>query len=436
MKSNQKSGSSNTDQADNDQQQKRHLRTHVVSLSFTKMADSFIEPKLILSWLLSQLGASAMLLGLIVPIREAGALLPQLVSARWVRAREQKKWIWAAGSMVQGLCALGMVIAVLTLEPVLAASTVIGLLALLAIARSFCSVSYKDVLAKTLEKSTRGTATGLAGSIASVAAIALALLLGFSLVTLTVDRVLIVIGIAGGLWLGGSLFFLSLREKRTETKDDTTSLKELGKRFREILSRRQFALFVSTRALLLGTALCPPFILFLPQLLNSTGKQASLSELNVTDSASLGWFLLASSLATLVSSYTWGKLADRSSKKVLVVAAAISALCFFAFTALIATAPEQLSRGYVLPSLFFVVMLAYQGVRLGRSVHLVDMSEETNRAEYTAIANSIIGILLVFGSALGWLAQSAGVLWVFVVFWALSLAALFTALQLDEVQDS
>lgn len=43
--------------------------------------------------------------------------------------------------------------------------TVLGLLALFALARSFASVSYKDVLGRTVAKTTRGTATGTAGSL-------------------------------------------------------------------------------------------------------------------------------------------------------------------------------------------------------------------------------------------------------------------------------
>lgn len=68
---------------------------------------------------------------------------------------------------MQGICAFGIAIAVTNLEEKHLGMTIVILLALLAIARSVCSVSYKDVLGKTVDKSKRGTATGTAHSIAA-----------------------------------------------------------------------------------------------------------------------------------------------------------------------------------------------------------------------------------------------------------------------------
>ena len=64
---------------------------HVGSLSLTKTADGLIDPKLVLSWLLTTLGAPAAIIGLLVPIREAGALLPQLFTAASLRCLQKRK---------------------------------------------------------------------------------------------------------------------------------------------------------------------------------------------------------------------------------------------------------------------------------------------------------------------------------------------------------
>lgn len=52
---------------------------------------------------------------------------------------------------------------------------------------------------------------------------------------------------------------------------------------------------------------------------------------------------------------------------------------------------------YVLPAIHFFLMISYQGVRLGRSTHIVDMADPETRAAYTALSNSIIGIVLLGG---------------------------------------
>lgn len=54
---------------------------HVIALSSSKLADGLINPKLVLSWLLTSLGAGAFWAGMLVPVRESLALLPQILSA-------------------------------------------------------------------------------------------------------------------------------------------------------------------------------------------------------------------------------------------------------------------------------------------------------------------------------------------------------------------
>ena len=73
-------GITGADEDVHDREARNGLR-HMVSLSMTKVADGLIDPKLVLSWLAGALGAPAALTGLLVPIREAGALLPQILMA-------------------------------------------------------------------------------------------------------------------------------------------------------------------------------------------------------------------------------------------------------------------------------------------------------------------------------------------------------------------
>ncbi len=58
--------------------------------------------------------------------------------------------------------------------------------------------------------------------------------------------------------------------------------------------------------------------------------------------------------------------------------------------------------------LLFALMVSYQGVRLGRSTHLVDMAGSDRRESYTAISNTVIGVLLVVGGIFGVIAHWRG----------------------------
>ncbi len=398
--------------------QPRSFMTHAASLAATKTADGLIDPKLVLAWLLTNLGAGPALIGLLVPVREAGALLPQLFTAGILHRLPRRKWAWAAGSAVQGLAALGMAAAALTMDGARAGWMIIGLLAVLAVARSVCSVSYKDVLGKTVDTTRRGTVTGLATSVAATFTIVFAVIL----MSDAVERgglVLAAIAVAGGLWLVASAIFATLPEEADPASGET-SLDALRTGFRRVLGDRQLGLFILTRGLLISTALAPPFMVAL-----GSGEDGSAL-------SRLGALVLASSLAGLASGYVWGRLADRSSRKVLALTALAAACALGATVA--ADMAGIIGKGWVLPALLFALMIAYQGVRLGRSTHLVDMATPETRATYTAVSNTAIGVLLLLGGLFGVMAEAYGPRAVLIALGGMAALAVPAALRLDEVQ--
>lgn len=96
--------------------------------------------------------------------------------------------------------------------------------------------------------------------------------------------------------------------------------------------------------------------------------------------------------------------------------------------------PTVLEEASLLPALLFVLMIAHQGVRLGRSVHVVDMAEPDHRATYTALSNSVVGLLLLAGGAFGVIAQWFGIGAVLAIFASMAALAILAAAGLDDVQ--
>ena len=386
---------------------------HVAALSGSKIADGLIDPKLVLSWLLTHLGAGPLWVGLLVPVRESGALLPQLLTTPYITASPIRKWFWAGGSAVQGLCAGAIAVAGLTLEGAVAGAVIVALLGILALARSVCSASYKDVLGKTVGKSRRGTATGIASSAAAVGVIvfALVLLLGLG------DRFVVVTAallLAAAFWMIAGAIMATMREVRS----DPERVEGIGLRqFRLLREDPQLTRFIVVRSLLVGTALAPPYFLLLR-------PDTALNQ--------LGALVLASSVASLVSSYVWGRLSDRSSRRVLLYAglaggAVLSGVVVLALTGLAGVAG-------VIPVALFGLMIAYQGVRLGRSTHLVDMAGEHDRAPYTALSNTIVGVVLLVAGGLFAAVGEVSVPLVIGLFAVMCWAAAALAVGLEEVQ--
>ena len=392
---------------------------HVLSLTLTKVADSLIDPKLVLSWLLAALGAPGAVIGALVPVREAGALLPQLILARQVEQATQRKRIWATGAAVQGLAVLGIAWAVLTLQGAIAGWTVLGLLAVLAAARAASSVSYKDVLARTVAKGRRGAVSGLAGAVAAVAAFGFGLLMALGVFDVAIPV------LAGALMLAGAAFLLAaalfLRLSEPENGGDGPDEGGAAALLRPLVEDRQLQVFVAARAALTVTALATPFIV----MLSSASGQRALDQ--------LGPMVMASTAAAVLSSYVWGRLSDRSSRQTLMAAGGLATVVFV-IVGLAGMRPAGLGGAWGAGLAVFAAQIAYEGVRAGRKLHLTDMTTDDFRARYTALSNTLIGLALMAGGGFGLLADWVGPAVLLLVFALLALLGAILAARLDEVQ--
>jgi hypothetical protein len=400
----------------------RNGMVHVVSLILTKTADALIDPKLVLSWLLTALAAPSVMVGLLVPVREAGALLPQLAFARRVEASPERKRFWAMGSAVQGLAAFAIAAAAFLLSGAWAGGVILASLAVLAVARSASSVSYKDALARTIAKRRRGAITGLAASVASLSVFGVGVLMAAGLFDVAVAPLAAIIAVAGAAFLLASRVFMTLREPRAdpEDTDDDGSLAAL---FQPIVTDAQLRLFVASRAALAVTALAPPFIV----MLSAASGRSALD--------ALGPLVMASTAASVLASYLWGRLSDHSSRQTLMVAGALGS-AVFAVVGALGLAFDGLGGTFGAAAAIFAAQIAYEGVRAGRKLHLTDMAEDAFRARYTALSNTLIGLALLVGGLFGLAADRFGPAPVLLAFAVIAALGAALARGLDEVQQA
>ncbi|EAQ25359.1 hypothetical protein [Roseovarius sp. 217] len=394
----------------------RAARLHVGTLSLSKLADGLLDPKLVLSWLLGALGAPAAYAGMLVPIREAGALLPQLLLGGWLGRMQHRRWMWVVGSAVQGAAAALIAIVALVLEGWQAGLGICGLLAVLAVARAACSVSYKDILGKTVAQTRRGGVTGLAGSLSAAGVLVFAVLM-LTGVLRSQAAVIGAVALAGLCWGLAALVLAGLSEERSTPE----TVEGIGQRYLKILREdANLRRFVLVRGLLVSAALAPPYMVML------TAQDGGAL-------GTLGALVLASSGASLLSSYVWGRMSDHNSPKVLALAGALSALAMVAAIAAVGLGVAQTPG--VMPTILFGLMLAYHGIRQARSVYLVDISEEDRRGPNAALANTAIGVLLLVAGGVGGALSIAGPVLALAGFAGMAGMGGLLALTLREVAD-
>lgn len=368
----------------------------LLSYFLTKLGDAVASPKTTLAWLTSAIGAPAFVLGLLVPIRESGSLIPQLFIGGVIRRLPVRKWVWVIGSVVQGACIIGIAFIAFRLEGATAGWGIIGLVAAFSLARGFCSVSSKDVIGKTIPQRIRGQLNGWSASAAGL------LTIGVGIVLLTpvsglddTDLIGTMLLGAGLLWFVASAFFSLVGEYAGETGGGRSAVESLG-RLSILVTDKPFRRFVITRALLMCSALSAPFYVALAQA--NRGP----------DAAVLATFIVAAGLASLLSAPVWGRFADRSSKKVMVIAALLTAATGLLTFAVDRLVPDLAGGYWFLPIAYFALSISHSGVRVGRKTYVVDLASGNKRTDYVAISNSVIGVLLLLVGSIGALAPFIG----------------------------
>ncbi|KXS53526.1 MAG: hypothetical protein AWU57_2091 [Marinobacter sp. T13-3] len=387
----------------------------------TKLGDLLISPKTVLAWLMSAVGAPA-LVAWLVPIRESGSLVPQMVIAAWVRRKAVRKGFWTMGSFGQAVSVVAMAASIWFLEGYAAGGGVIAALIIFSLARGFCSVAMKDVQGKCIPKTRRGRLSGLATTVGGTATVILTLLLFWDRGDPSLGFYTVLLLLAAVLWVIAGTLFANVEEYAGETGGGGNALTEAVKSLSLLRDDAPFRHFVITRALLLCSALASPYFVVLAQQESDIGWM-------------LGVFLLASSLASSVSASFWGWAADTSSRRVMIRGAAMaSGICLLVGLLALLLGPG-FGGAWFYPVAFFVLSIAHAGVRLGRKTYLVDMAGGNKRTDYTAVSNTVIGVLLLvtgaFTAAISLISDVAVIL----VLGLMGLAGMLSAVRLKEVTE-
>lgn len=401
----------------------KNFRQQVMAYVGSKTGDQLSKPGLILTWLLTALGAPAATIGLLVPIREAGSLVPQMVFSQFLRRFEIRRGFWVVGSAVQGLAILGMGFVALFLTGKTAGWSIIGLLVLFSLARGVCSITGKDLLGKTIPKTKRGRLSGLASSISGWVAVAVGIFFALNPAkSLPVELFATLLFVAGTLWLIAAFVMSRLIEEPSETTKEGNPFLDALTSLKFLREDEVFLRFCIARALLASTVLSMPFYVVLAH--RATEGKA----------AGLGLLMIAGSLATALSGATWGKLSDRSSRKTLAIAG-LSAGVIGCLTAGISELEmDRLAALWIYGGLFFLIGLAHTGIRLGRKTYLVDHATNDNRARLVAVSNTLMGLVLLASGSFGLLAGAVGEQAVILVFAILGILGSVMAFGLPEVE--
>lgn len=403
----------------------RNFFIQIFSQIFTKLGDTLSNPKTVLSWLMSYVNAPMHLISLIVPIRESGSMLPQILFAGYIQKRAIRKWIWVLGSFLQFLSIASIGLIVLHFEGKTAGWLIILALVLFSLSRSLSSLSSKDITGKTIPKTRRGKLKGLAVSVAGIMVLAAGLYIFYiSRNEASISFYSNIIFFASGTWLVAALIYSRIKEFPSEVTHNEKKDTGVISMFKLLKTDAHFRDFIVTRTLLLCTALSAPFYVVLAQ--RYVGKEAYL----------LGLFIIARGIASIVSSPVWGRYADKSSKNVMALAVVIASVLGIMTYFMVQYAETTRSLKWIYPVAFFLLSIAHQGVRIGRKTYIIDMASGDERLNFVSISNTLIGIILLLVGSLSALISMLSVEGVVLMLSLLGLAGAYKSYKLPNVEEA
>ncbi|MDA3148032.1 MFS transporter [Leucobacter sp. UCMA 4100] len=403
----------------------------VLANALQSSGDQTVNASTVLPWLFSALGVPPALTGLLVPIRESGSMLPQAALTPLVVRVRYRKWILVVGALIQALSVAVMAGTAALGSGLAAGLTIIVALAVFSFGRCLASIASKDVLGRTIPKGERGQINGLATTAAGLVAITLGLairIIGGE--ELAAGQIAWLLAAGSLLWFGVALVYAGIREpagepgERREAKPESEYAHHWFRQMLTLLSNdKLFRHFVTVRGLLLVSALSPPFVVSL----SIQSGSASL--------AGLGGFIIASGVAALLGGRVFGKLADRSSGRLMSVGAGIASGIIIV-TVLIVSLPGFHADGFfgnlLFIAVYFMITLMHTGVRVARKTYVVDMAEGDKRTAYVAVSNSAMGVILLAVGGVSSALAAVHTVWALLFLALLGLVGVFVGARLPK----
>lgn len=348
--------------------------------------DQVVSAKTVLPWLLTTLGAPGALLALLVPVRESGSMLPQAALTGVLARRPHRKWAWVAGAAGQALAAAAMALVAATTSGWAAGVGIVAALVVFALARALCSLASKDVLGRTIPKGQRGQINGVVTVIAGAVALTLGLALQVRGGDVGAGLLAVLLLGAAATWVLGLVVYAGVREPAAEVAGPADRPGWVRQSWALLRDDATFRRFVGVRALLLVSALSPPFVVAIG--VQNAGEGFS----------GLGLFVLAQGLANLAGGRVFGRWADRSSRGLMVWCALGASVVIVAFLLLVQL-PAVREVGWLYPATYLLLALVHLGTRVARKTYVIDVAEGDRRTEYVAVANTAMGVLLLVAGA-------------------------------------
>jgi hypothetical protein len=374
---------------------------------FVTLADTLMDPTLVLVAFVSTLTGSPILIGLVAPLRDAVWFLPQLALSGWLQSRPRRLDVygWTVYARVLLLGAVAVAVYLIR-EPLALLIAFFVLFGAYALASGVSGLPFLEVVTKTIPPQQRAQFFAwrlFLGGILSLGAAALVRWVLDEQAGLPFpDAYVLLFSLSLVAYALGWIAFMRIAEPADPVlRPRASALDQLRRAGGLVLADPAYRVFLLMRLAFIVAGAVIPFV--------AVHTQTRLGG----SRAMIGVYLSAFTLALLVANALFGRFAERlGNRRILIGSAGAGLMMMLAVVALlVAAAAGPLAPAWV--DLWLVPVFALSGVReAGLAVagmpFLMDVAKAEDRTLYLGFTNTLLGAATLITGLSGVFVQLAG----------------------------
>jgi MFS family permease len=411
---------------------RRSFALNIFNGAIFNFAGRLIDPPLVLTWFVSQLTPSNLLVGLVAPLGQACWFLPQVFVSTYIQRVERKMPIYSLTAIIRVLAWLLLATAVWFVPN--QTFVLISFFLLYGIAWSvagLAGLSFFDVVAKTIPMRQRGSLFAwrqfLGGLLGLSAGWVVKTVLNRP--TLPFPRGHAFLFLLYGVTIAPALVaFAAIREPPSKAVTEAVTLGEQLQRAQHFLQNdRVYRDYIASRlALGLADIALPFYGIYAKRVLGAAGGM-------------VGVYLATRVVAQLLFNLPWGWLSNRKGNRLVMrllsIGTGLTALLGIILVAVVgALQPQGAWLPYLALPLFFLNGAVLPAKVLSGSNFLLELVSDSERPLYLGLSNTLTGVVVLISGLGGLVVDLFKFTGLFILVLGLCLVAYVLATRLPEMR--
>ncbi|MBN1179151.1 MAG: MFS transporter [Anaerolineae bacterium] len=378
---------------------RRSFALNVFNGAAFELAEKLIDPPLVLTWFVSQLTGSNLLIGLVATLADAGWFLPQMFVSAPIQRMERKMPAYTLAAVIRTLAWIALAVGVWLVDD--PTTLLVAFFVLYTTARmsgGLAGLSFFDVTAKTIPVQRRGSLFALRQFLGGVAGLSagwvIRVVLGHPQLPFPHGHA-VLFGLYCAIMIPALGAFIAIREPAGPARRERATL---GTQFRRagalLRADRVYRRYMASRLVLGLTGIALPFYAIYAK--NALGAPEWM----------VGVYVFTRVAAQLLANLPWGWLSDRyGNRRVMKYVHIGNSVTLLIALGLIALVSGLQVEGSWLPYLALPLFLLNGAVTpaqvLVGSNFLLELVPENDRPLYLGLSNTLMGSVVLVSALSG-----------------------------------